>query len=142
MRESLVSGNNPVIRVNVTPVFGEVPIKKKKIELDGYYSYGGKTVVIDTKNKYRTVLDQEIPDFVAENLDIYQQYYYASRLNSSNIILVYPSNKKRTKSIGEYKLNFPGNKDVNLYFGALYIAGSPMENMKYLISLAKFIESL
>lgn len=120
----------------------DIPIKKKKIELDGYYSYGGKTVILDTKNKYRTVLDQEIPDFVAENPDIYQQYYYASRLNSSNIILVYPSNKKRTKPIGEYELKFPGNKDVNLYFWALYITGSPMENMKYLISLAKFIECL
>lgn len=120
----------------------DIPIKKKKIELDGYYSYAGKTVVLDTKNKYRTVLEREIPDFVAENSDIYQQYYYASRLNSSNIILVYPSNKKRTRPIGEYELNFPGNKDVKLYIWALYITGSPMENRRYLICLAKFIELL
>ena len=88
--------------MGIVPV--DIPIKKKKIELDGYYSYGGKTVILDTKNKYRTVLDQEIPDFVAENPDIYQQYYYASRLNSSNIILVYPSNKERTKPILQVRL--------------------------------------
>ena len=120
----------------------DIPIEKKNIELDGYYCNGDKSVILDTKNKYKSILDKEKPDFMAANPDIYQQYYYASRLNSSNIILVYPSSKKRTKPIGQYQLNFPGNKDVNMYFWALYITGSPMENTKYLVSLAKFIESL
>lgn len=120
----------------------DVPIDKKNIELDGFYQMGEKTVVIDTKNKYKSVLDRDVPDFVAANPDIYQQYYYASRLNSSNIILVYPSSKRRTKPIGEYKFSFGGDKEITMYFWALYITGSPMENTKYLISLAKFIESL
>ena len=120
----------------------DVPMDKKNIELDGFYQMGDKTVVLDTKNKYKSILDRDDPDFMAANPDIYQQYYYASRLNSSNIILVYPSSKKRTKPIGEYKFDFGDNKDITMYFWALYITGSPMENTKYLISLAKFIESL
>ena len=126
--------------LGVGPV--DIPLDKKKIELDGYYCLNNKKVVIDTKNKYKSILDRDGTDFMAANPDIYQQYYYASRLNASNIILVYPSSKKRTKPIGEYQLNFAGKKDVTMYFWALYITGSPMENTKYLISLAKFIESL
>lgn len=120
----------------------DIPIDRKCIELDGYYEHDGNRVVLDTKNKYRTVLDREIPDFVAANPDIYQQYYYASRVDASNIILVYPSSKKRTAPIGEYFLNFRRSKRVNLYFWALYITGTPRENKKALINLAQFIDSL
>lgn len=120
----------------------DIPIDRKNIELDGYYEDGDFRVVLDTKNKYRAVLDRDVPDFIAANPDIYQQYYYASRVNSHNIILVYPSNRRRTDAIGKYQLNFPGNKNVNLYFWALHITGSPRQNKKALISLAQFIESL
>lgn len=120
----------------------DIPIDRKNIELDGYYEDGDFRVVLDTKNKYRAVLDRDMPDFVAANPDIYQQYYYASRVNAHNIILVYPSNRRRTDAIGKYQLNFPGNKNVNLYFWALHITGSPRQNKKALISLAQFIEGL
>lgn len=120
----------------------DIPIERKNIELDGYYEDGEFRVVLDTKNKYRTVLDRDVPDFIAANPDIYQQYYYASRVNAANIILVYPSNRKRNDAIGKYQLNFPGNKNVNLYFWALHITGSPHQNKKALISLAQFIEGL
>jgi len=120
----------------------DIPIERKNIELDGYYNFGNKSVVLDTKNKYRSVLDRDIPDFIAANADIYQQYYYASRVNSSNIILVYPSSKKHTSPIGKYQFNFPGNKNVDLYFWALLITGTPKENKRALINLAQFIEAL
>lgn len=120
----------------------DIPMDRKYIELDGYYCDDGHKVVLDTKNKYRMVLDRDIPDFIAGNPDIYQQYYYASRVNAKNIILVYPSSKKRTAPIGHYQLNFEGNKDVDIYFWALQITATPKENKKSLISLAKFIESL
>lgn len=120
----------------------DIPIDRKNIELDGYYSSGNKRVVLDTKNKYRSVLDRDIPDFVAANPDIYQQYYYASRVNARTIILVYPSSRKRTTPIGTYFLEFEGNKRVNLFFWALHITGSPRENKKALINLAQFIEEL
>ena len=120
----------------------DIPMDRKYIELDGYYCDNGHKVVLDTKNKYRMVLDRDIPDFIAGNPDIYQQYYYASRVNAKNIILVYPSSKKRTAPIGHYQLNFEGNKDVDIYFWALQITATPKENKKSLISLAKFIESL
>lgn len=120
----------------------DIPIERKNIELDGYYENDDKRVVLDTKNKYKSVLDREIPDFVAANPDIYQQYYYASRVNARNILLVYPSSKKRTAPIGEYDLSFPGNKSVKMFLWALHITGSPRENKKALINLAEFIESL
>lgn len=120
----------------------DIPMDRKYIELDGYYCNDGHKVVLDTKNKYRMVLDRDIPDFIAGNPDIYQQYYYASRVNAKNIILVYPSSKKRSAPIGHYQLNFEGNKDVDIYFWALQITATPKENKKSLISLAKFIESL
>lgn len=120
----------------------DIPLERKNIELDGYYSQGNKRVVLDTKNKYRSVLDRDIPDFIAANPDIYQQYYYASRVNAKSIILVYPSNKKRSDPIGTYYLDFEGNKRINLYFWALHITGSPRENKKALITLAKFIETI
>jgi len=120
----------------------DIPIERKNIELDGYYNSGNKSVVLDTKNKYRSVLDRDIPDFIAANPDIYQQYYYASRVNSPHIILVYPSNRKRTAPIGKYQLNFPGNKNVDLYFWALHITGTPKENKRALVNLAQFIEAL
>lgn len=91
---------------------------------------------------YERVLDRDIPDFVAANPDIYQQYYYASRVNARTIILVYPSSRKRTTPIGTYFLEFEGNKRVNLFFWALHITGSPRENKKALINLAQFIEEL
>lgn len=126
--------------LGVGPV--DIPIERKNIELDGYYENGEKRVVLDTKNKYRSVLDRDVADFIAGNPDIYQQYYYASRLNSNNIILVYPSSRKRTEPIGKYQLNFPGNKNVTLYTWALHITGTPRQNKNALISLAQFIESL
>ena len=115
---------------------------RKYIELDGYYCNNEHKVVLDTKNKYRMVLDREIPDFIAGNPDIYQQYYYASRVNAKNIILVYPSSKKRTAPIGHYQLTFEGNKEVDIYFWALQITATPKENKRSWICLAKFIESL
>lgn len=120
----------------------DIPMDRKYIELDGYYCNNEHKVVLDTKNKYRMVLDREIPDFIAGNPDIYQQYYYASRVNAKNIILVYPSSKKRTAPIGHYQLNFEGNKEVDIYFWALQITATPKENKRSLICLAKFIESL
>lgn len=120
----------------------DISIERKNIELDGFYDNGDKRVVLDTKNKYRTILDRDIPDFIAANPDIYQQYYYASRVNANSIILVYPSSKKRTAPIGTYQLNFEGNKDVTMYFWALHITGTPRENKQALINLAQFIEEL
>lgn len=120
----------------------DIPIDKKNIELDGYYCKESKRVVLDTKNKYRTVLDRETSDFIAGNPDIYQQYYYASRVNAKHIILVYPSSRKRTAPIGKYQLNFEGNKDVDIYFWGLQITGTPKENRRALVNLAKFIEDL
>ena len=132
--------NKKTFTLGVGPT--DIPIDRKHIELDGYYENGNSRVVIDTKNKYKDVLDRDIPDFVAANPDIYQQYYYASRVNASNIVLVYPSSRKKTKPIGEYTLNFPGNKEVKLLFWALHITGTPRENKNALINLAKFIDAL
>lgn len=132
--------NKKVFSLGVGPI--DIPIERKNIELDGFYSLGDKKVVIDTKNKYRSVLDRDIPDFIASNPDIYQQYYYASRVGASQIILVYPSSKKHTKPIGEYQLNFSGNRNIKLYFWALHITGTPRENKNALINLAQFIASL
>lgn len=126
--------------LGVGPV--DIPIDKKNIELDGYYDKDSHRVVIDTKNKYRNVLDRDVPDFIAANPDIYQQYYYASRVNANSIVLVYPASRKRTAPIGQYQLNFAGNKDVNLYFWALQITATPKENKRALINLARFIEAL
>ena len=120
----------------------DIPIERKNIELDGFYECGDLRVVLDTKNKYRCVLDRDIPDFIASNPDIYQQYYYAGRVNASNIVLVYPSCRKRTDAIGKYDISFTGNKKVNLYFWALHITGSPRQNKKALITLAQFIDDL
>lgn len=132
--------NKKIFSLGVGPV--DIPIEKKNIELDGYYERDSCRVVIDTKNKYRTILDRDIPDFVAANPDIYQQYYYASRVNAKKIVLVYPSSRKRTAPIGQYQLNFEGNKNVDLYFWALQITATPKENKRALINLAKFIETL
>lgn len=132
--------NKKKFTLGITPI--NIPIEKKFIELDGYYENNNNRVVIDTKNKYRSVLDREIPDFIAENTDIFQQYYYASRVNANNIILVYPSNRRRNEPIGTYQLHFDGNKNVNLYLWALQITGTPKVNENALINLAKFIDSL
>lgn len=128
------------LTLGVSPV--DIPIERKNIELDGFYSYNDINVVIDAKNKYHSVLDNKIPDFIAANPDIYQQYYYASRVESGNIVLVYPSSKSRSKPIGEYQLNFKGNRLISMYFWALNITGSPHENNKALIKLAEFIQNL
>ncbi len=120
----------------------DIPIEKKNIELDGYYESPDGNIVIDTKNKYKSVLDRDIPDFIAANPDIYQQYYYASRLNSSDIILVYPSSKTRNEPIGKYELNFKNNKNVDMYFWGLQITSTPKENKRALIRLAKYMEEL
>lgn len=132
--------NKRVFSLGVGPT--DIPIERKYIELDGFYDIGNSRVVVDTKNKYRTVLDRSEPDFMAANPDIYQQYYYASRVNAKNIVLVYPSSKRKTDPIGHYQLNFENNKDVDLYFWALQISSTPKENRRALIALAKFIESL
>lgn len=132
--------NKIVLSLGVGPK--DIPIERKNIELDGFYDIGNSRVVVDTKNKYRTVLDRSEPDFMAANPDIYQQYYYASRVNAKNIVLVYPSSKRKTVPIGYYQLNFENNKDVDLYFWALQISSTPKENRIALIALAKFIESL
>lgn len=132
--------NKIVFSLGVGPK--DIPIERKNIELDGFYDIGNSRVVVDTKNKYRTVLDRSEPDFMAANPDIYQQYYYASRVNAKNIVLVYPSSKRKTVPIGYYQLNFENNKDVDLYFWALQISSTPKENRIALIALAKFIESL
>lgn len=132
--------NKKIFSLGLGPI--DIPIERKNIELDGYYNDGSKRVVLDTKNKYKSVLDKEVPDFIANNPDIYQQYYYASRIDAKHIILVYPSSKKRTAPIGAYDLNFPNNKDIKMYFWALHISGTPKENKKALINLAQFIDSL
>ena len=132
--------NKIVLSLGVGPK--DIPIERKNIELDGFYDIGNSRVVVDTKNKYRTVLDRSEPDFMAANPDIYQHYYYASRVNAKNIVLVYPSSKRKTVPIGYYQLNFENNKDVDLYFWALQISSTPKENRIALIALAKFIESL
>lgn len=132
--------NKKIFSLGLGPI--DIPIERKNIELDGYYNDGSKRVVLDTKNKYKSVLDKDAPDFIANNPDIYQQYYYASRIDAKHIILVYPSSKKRTAPIGAYDLNFPNNKDVKMYFWALHISGTPKENKKALINLAQFIDSL
>ena len=98
--------------------------------------------VLDTKNKYRRVLDRDVPDFIASNPDIFQQYYYASRTNANDIILVYPSSRKRSSPIGNYYLQFENNKRVDLYFWALFITGTPRENKNALIKLAQFIDEI
>ena len=120
----------------------DIPIEYKNIELDGYYETVDGSIVIDTKNKYKSVIDRDIPDFIAANPDIYQQYYYASRLNSSNIILVYPSSKTRNEPIGKYELNFKNNKNMNMYFWGLQITATPRENKRALINLAKYMNEL
>lgn len=128
------------LTLGVSPI--DIPIERKNIELDGLYSYNNINVVIDAKNKYHNVLDNHIPDFIAANPDIYQQYYYASRVESGNIVLVYPSSKSRTKPIGSYQLNFQGHRPINLYFWALNITGSPHTNYTALVKLAEFIQKL
>lgn len=120
----------------------DIPIDKKYIELDGYYNTEGHSVVIDTKNKYRSVIDRDIPEFIASNADLYQQYYYASRLNSSHIVLVYPSSRRRTAPLGSHVMAFSGCKSVNVYFWGLHITGTPRDNKNALISLARFLEGL
>lgn len=120
----------------------DIPLDKKYIELDGYYHTEGHSVVVDTKNKYRNIIDREIPEFVASNADLYQQYYYASRLNSSHIVLIYPSSRRRTSPLGQHVMAFPGCKSVNVYFWGLHITGTPRDNKNALIGLAKFIEGL
>lgn len=132
--------NKKTFTLGVGPV--DIPIGKKSIELDGYYEMNSRCVVVDTKNKYRMVLDKETSDFMATNPDIYQQYYYASRVNAGSIVLVYPSAKKHTVPIGEYQLNFVGNKNVKLYLWALQITSTPKENKRALINLAEFIENI
>mgnify|MGYP002608182528 CR=1 FL=1 len=128
------------LTLGVGPV--DIPIDRKNIELDGFYSYKNTKVVIDAKDKYHSVIDKTIPDFVATNPDIYQQYYYASRVGAKNIVLVYPSSKFRSKPIGSYQLNFEGHVSVNMFFWALNIAGSPSTDNKALIKLAEFIQEL
>lgn len=118
----------------------DIPIDRKFIELDGFYKNGDKSIVLDTKNKYKSVLDKASPDFIASNPDIFQLYYYASRVNSTNIILVYPSSKKRTTPIAHCDISFPGNKTVQLYCWALQITGTPRENKNALIALAEFMD--
>lgn len=115
---------------------------KSIFELDGYYNTEGHSVVIDTKNKYRSVIDRDIPEFIASNADLYQQYYYASRLNSSHIVLVYPSSRRRTAPLGSHVMAFSGCKSVNVYFWGLHITGTPRDNKNALISLARFLEGL
>lgn len=120
----------------------DIPIGKKNIELDGYYHADEHSVVIDTKNKYKSVIDREIPEFIASNADLYQQYYYTSRLNSSNVILVYPSSRRRTAPLGHHIMEFPDCKRVNVFFWGLHITGTPRDNKNALIGLARFIEEL
>ena len=120
----------------------DIPLERKFIELDGFYENNDKRVVLDTKNKYRRVLDRDVPDFIASNPDIFQQYYYASRTNANDIILVYPSSRKRSSPIGNYYLQFENNKRVDLYFWALFITGTPRENKNALIKLAQFIDEI
>ena len=132
--------NKKIYSLGLGPI--DIPIERKNIELDGFYNNGTKKVVIDTKNKYTSVLDKSTPDFIAANPDIFQQYYYASRTGAENIVLVYPSSKKHTAPIGEYDLKFQNNKNIKMYFWALHITGSPRENKNALINLAKFIDSI
>lgn len=117
-------------------------LKRKYIELDGIYEGESGSVIIDTKNKYKFVIDKEIPEFFASNPDIYQQYYYAARVESDKLILVYPSSKTRSAPLGEYFLNFKNNKTVKLYLWGLQITLTPKENHNALVKLAKFIDSL
>lgn len=120
----------------------DIPIEKKNIELDGYYDNGSVSIVLDTKNKYRTVLDRDVSAFMASNPDIYQQYYYAARTESDKIILVYPSSKSRTEPIGKYELNFEGHPEIDMFLWGLQITSTPKENKRALIRLARYMENL
>ena len=120
----------------------DIPIEKKNIELDGYYDNGSVSIVLDTKNKYRTVLDRDVSAFMASNPDIYQQYYYAARTESDKIILVYPSSKSRTEPIGKYELNFEGHPEIDMFLWGLQITSTPKENKRALIRLARYMKNL
>ena len=120
----------------------DIPIDKKNIELDGFYSKDGVSIVVDTKNKYKRVIDKPDSDFMASNPDIFQQYYYASRVGAGDIILVYPSGKSRNAPLASYKLNFKGNKPVDMYLWGLQITSTPRENKNALIRLAEYMEKI
>jgi hypothetical protein len=93
-------------------------------------------------NEYKSVIDREIPEFMASNPDLYQQYYYASRLNAPHIVLVYPSSRKRTSPLGCYSMQFDGCKQVDVHFWGLHITATPRDNKNALIGLARYIEEL
>lgn len=126
-------------RVESLGIVPDIPKKGRFIELDGYYNFKNKNVIVDAKNKYKKIDDignqnNKIPS----NADLFQQFYYANRMNSSKVILVYPASKSKTKPIGQFKIPF-GTENVCFYCWGLNISGSPSANKKSLISLAKFI---
>lgn len=119
-------------------------LKNKFIELDGFYEMDGHSIVIDTKNKYKSIIDSPVKGYLGDNADIYQQVYYAIRTKSKSVLLVYPSGKHNSKPIASYTFPVSSNKaeDIILYSWGLNISGSPKQNQTALVSLARFIEKL
>ncbi|MED1876670.1 5-methylcytosine restriction system specificity protein McrC [Brevibacillus borstelensis] len=117
-------------------------VSERFLELDGFYN-GKANVVIDAKNKFRNIFNQgNITNFIPENPDLFQQYYYALRTNSKYVILVYPSIKKRTRPVSEFEIKHNGCPEVKFFCWALQITGSPRDNINALENLAKFIDDL
>lgn len=117
------------------------PIDNRFIELDGMYR-GQSNVIIDAKNKYNGLITNTRNVFLPSNPDLYQQFYYAARTESTNIVLVYPSTKKTTKPVSEFEVNHEGYPTIKYYCWALKITGSPRENKKAIEGLAQFIDTL
>lgn len=123
-------------------VFPDVAKDSRNIELDGYYKFDNHNVIVDAKNKYKSQDDLgDKNNKVPNNADLYQQYYYAKRMSSNNVVLVYPASKTKDRPIGEFKV-VRDNQEVNIISWGLNISGSPRENIKAIKNLARFIQNL
>lgn len=120
----------------------DVPIEKKFIELDGFYEYGNLKVVFDAKNKYRNIMDFSNEDFFASNQDLYQQFYYAKRMDADYVVLVYPSTKARKKPLSTYTFEFDSDRLVTIILWGLQITSTPKINKQAIVNLAEYISKL
>lgn len=114
-------------------------IEERFIELDAQIEKPDNVVVIDAKNKFSNVFLSRKATFIPSNPDIYQQYYYAHRVNAKDVLMVYPSTVKWNQPISTFTVKHGESNPVNFHIWPLLITGTPHENESAINKLAEFI---
>jgi 5-methylcytosine-specific restriction endonuclease McrBC regulatory subunit McrC len=136
-------------------------IASRYIELDVLFERGSSRVVVDAKNKYSSWFrDGSVQP---ANPDIFQTFFYASRVGAQAIVLVYPSkhqDRSRFPVLGsqgqsayeasrqealeavsslEYRLVHPSGLNLPVIPWRVGVTGTPAEIQRSVVELANFL---